>query len=395
MSGRDRNAPCPCGSGKKFKKCCGGAAQSTTTRFTANERAEARRYLESVLLEVEGQSALADVADALMSRGLEGVGELPDFVQGVGLEWRLDWLGRQRGASGRSLCAEIAGSEDTELTAGARAYLRALDTLPVRIYEIGQVHPGSGVTLWDATHDTELRVFSPRVAETASPGFFVAGRVLPVGPSGRAELDQPALMFPAEAESLIDAFLDDVQTAATEKGVALGSDEGFRRMSITLFVPWARGLMRAQTTGGPGGPGRPVGLTTTDGEPMAPTRVVFDVLDAEALVAGLATQPALEREGDGWTWLRPTDDPDAAVSIGKVTLAEGALTLECLSEARATRGRALVEAAAGAAVRHRETQSRSIQELLAETPAGGPGGGTLEAAVEDAVRARLQAVFKR
>jgi uncharacterized protein YecA (UPF0149 family) len=23
MKGRDRNSPCPCGSGKKFKKCCG------------------------------------------------------------------------------------------------------------------------------------------------------------------------------------------------------------------------------------------------------------------------------------------------------------------------------------------------------------------------------------
>jgi hypothetical protein len=120
--------------------------------------------------------------------------------------------------------------------------------------------------------------------------------------------------------------------------------------------------------------------------------------EGEALPQALAERervPELEREGEGWTWLRPTDDPDAAVSIGKLTLAEGALTLECLSEPRATRGRAMIEAVAGAAVRHRETQSRSIQELLSETPAGGPGGGTLEAAVEDAVRARLQAVFKR
>ena len=26
MKGRDRNGPCPCGSGKKFKKCCGGTS---------------------------------------------------------------------------------------------------------------------------------------------------------------------------------------------------------------------------------------------------------------------------------------------------------------------------------------------------------------------------------
>jgi uncharacterized protein YecA (UPF0149 family) len=27
MKGRNRNAPCSCGSGKKFKKCCGGSVQ--------------------------------------------------------------------------------------------------------------------------------------------------------------------------------------------------------------------------------------------------------------------------------------------------------------------------------------------------------------------------------
>ena len=406
MSGRDRNAPCPCGSGKKYKKCCLDSVGGGTIRFTLEERAGARRFLERVLHDAEDASALARVADDLMWRGLAGLGDLPDFVQNVGLEWRLDWLGRQRGAAGLSLAGELSADSELALKPGERAYLRALDTLPVRMYEVGQVHPGSGMTLWDATTDQSLRVFSPTVAQGVQTGWFIAGRVLPVGPSGRAELDQPALVFPTEAEPLIDAFLDDVRGAATEQGVALHADEGFRRLSITLFVPWARGTMKLQrdALGGPvatppgSRPGlKPVGLTTTDGEPMVPTRVLFDVVDAAALGAALADEPTFSRDADtdSWAWLRPDPrDPGVTVSIGKLTLEGAVLALECLSDARAARGRALVEDRAGGAVAHRETQTRSIQELLAETPAGSAPGSTLEAAVADAVRARLQAVFR-
>lgn len=37
MKGRDRNKPCPCGSGRKFKKCCGNAAIIDAPRYEGKE----------------------------------------------------------------------------------------------------------------------------------------------------------------------------------------------------------------------------------------------------------------------------------------------------------------------------------------------------------------------
>ena len=34
MSKINRNDPCPCGSGKKFKKCCGAEKSSASNEFT-------------------------------------------------------------------------------------------------------------------------------------------------------------------------------------------------------------------------------------------------------------------------------------------------------------------------------------------------------------------------
>lgn len=49
MSGSDRNSPCPCGSGRKFKRCCGApqAAPPTAARFTQAERESALAKLMS------------------------------------------------------------------------------------------------------------------------------------------------------------------------------------------------------------------------------------------------------------------------------------------------------------------------------------------------------------
>src|SRR5687767_13952526 len=38
MTGAGRNDPCPCGSGRKFKKCCLGKSDAATAVYTREER---------------------------------------------------------------------------------------------------------------------------------------------------------------------------------------------------------------------------------------------------------------------------------------------------------------------------------------------------------------------
>jgi SEC-C motif len=69
-----RNDPCPCGSGKKFKKCCLGKESAAGAAFTAAERQRALDSFADFALraELEEERVAASVAfwsDWLRARG--------------------------------------------------------------------------------------------------------------------------------------------------------------------------------------------------------------------------------------------------------------------------------------------------------------------------------------
>ena len=54
-----RNEPCPCGSGRKFKKCCGARGAGSLT-FTSEDRRSAVAKLDWMLESDEWQEAVSD-----------------------------------------------------------------------------------------------------------------------------------------------------------------------------------------------------------------------------------------------------------------------------------------------------------------------------------------------
>lgn len=61
MSKPNRNDPCPCGSGKKYKKCC-GAKEAPQKTFSANPSMEVAKHVTSALLSLRSRlsEALAE-----------------------------------------------------------------------------------------------------------------------------------------------------------------------------------------------------------------------------------------------------------------------------------------------------------------------------------------------
>ena len=57
----DRNKPCPCGSGKKYKRCCAGKAEST--RYTQQERDVALAILSELADDTDWEDVVAAVDD--------------------------------------------------------------------------------------------------------------------------------------------------------------------------------------------------------------------------------------------------------------------------------------------------------------------------------------------
>ncbi len=120
----------------------------------------------------------------------------------------------------------------------------------------------------------------------------------------------------------------------------------------------------------PGAPTRAVGARV-EGGAMVLARAHFRVSDPElarrALDRSVRLRPDHRKPG-AWSWREPggTDD------LGRVELSGTALVLECLTEERIARGRALLERVVGAPVEHRATTVQGSMDPFLEMGWGNP-----------------------
>ncbi|HLB53649.1 MAG TPA: SEC-C domain-containing protein, partial [Gemmatimonadales bacterium] len=148
MSSPTRNAPCPCGSGRKYKHCCLGPAPTSASPYSRADReraltrlgkfassAEFESYREAALelywrLDAEPDERLAGIMDEA----------LPAFFDWFALDLELE-----RGTVVDRLLARQAHT----LPSGEAEFLRRLRDSQVRLYEITRVRRNEGMTLAD------------------------------------------------------------------------------------------------------------------------------------------------------------------------------------------------------------------------------------------------------
>jgi hypothetical protein len=161
----------------------------------------------------------------------------------------------------------------------------------------------------------------------------------------------------------------------------------------------------------------PPTMVTAEGDPVELGTIVYDVLDAAALRAALDQHPSLsaDEEEGRYTWFEAVPDADVRTtpaaegtftltnvsvdgfrrSLGQVALAQGRLTLEVVSRARAERGRRLLAEAAGPALRHRSTRFESMAKAMSrQQPRRAGESADPEAAVPPEVAAEFLREFK-
>ena len=243
-----------------------------------------------------------------------------------------------------------------DLSPGQRLYLQTLRGSSMRLYEVEESRPGESLTLRDLLEDHRVTVYERLGSRSLGRFDWIAARLLAVGASGKPEIEGilpiPDLYHQALRDQLRrerDEFLR----------IADASVEAFHKTTPPLFQDvWAGALLE---------PAIPH-LANTDGEEMVLTEVRFEVTDREAVQRALDAQEGLERDEDGgatWRWYGKNGKGEL-VSLGQIKLSEQGLALEANSVVRGERGRALVEGAAGAAVRYRTTVHQDLQRLVRE-----------------------------
>ena len=433
-----RNDPCPCGSGRKYKKCCGKGEpaglgpkepiQRGPSRDSGNGKkkedvrgpearlheelyAELYRLARNAVTRREQEEALVRYfGPDFRGKGIQDVHPTmePAWAPTTFFEWLVfDYPGR----SGRTLSEEYLERKGWTLDARSRALLEGAMGTCMSLYRVEEVRPEEGLTLRDLFRGGTVEVLERLGTRELVRWDILAARIQEM--DGGPRFTGGLIHLEAQAK---DNLLLVLENGYVRYRVAHpGADRAeFLKERGDLFYQMGRALADRP---------RP-SLVTSEGDPLMFCRAHYRVEEAEGLVGRMGTVPSLEpmddREGgEGspvmFRWVEPLgtggpvdwgellgtgedsdlgepsepqdgEGPESAEdtqgiriegdglrSLGTMTLEGDRLVLECSSEERLARGKALLEEHLAGAVTHLEDVVKDPWDALEEESAQGDG----------------------
>ena len=387
-----RNDPCPCGSGKKYKNCCllalAQAAPESADDLTWRRM---RRLLE------DWQQDMLRFTVNVYGRGVmdEAWREFMDDVastfdpQSVHVQIFVSWLFhawspdpartavRDPGLHGVVPIAEYL-TRKKSLSPLLRAYLESCRAEPLSAFEVLRADPGRGLRLRDLFTGAEHEVTERAASTLMREGDLIFGQVATAGGLALLEACQAFALPPQSKIEVLEFRRGRFPRTATVPRERLREAQ---RELLALY----RGMAKRRLE-----PRMPQ-LQNTDGEPLSPRKLVFEIDSAQEAFDALKhlspgdTDDELLREavrdtegklvGVRFSWLKRGNAANPGMQntvLGSIEIDGARLTAEVNSEAREEALRQIVAAALGAKARHRATEIRSIEQMLAQAPESGP-----------------------
>jgi len=192
-----RNAPCPCGSGHKYKKCC---LPPDPASAGAPRRALNDEIADYALQTTRG----ADLQAAWEEFGEAGSVKRPD---GDRFGHFMDWLIAGRRWSGKTILQRFEAERGATLSVEDRAQLEKHKATHTGIYEVVAVRPGTGLTVKDIFSGEEVEVADVSASRGAVIWDVIMIRLRRMGGPAQAwgenlifgPLDRAELKFELEA----------------------------------------------------------------------------------------------------------------------------------------------------------------------------------------------------
>lgn len=273
MPGCARNAPCPCGSGRKHKRCCLQLLEDAA-RASREEKAVFKRLLDYVAQE---HADAYEEAAALtrLERLLRG-----PIVRQLCAFWAIaDYLPDDGGPPLAARYASQPGLAPAERELAARLAAARLD-----VHRVIDAAAGAWVDIEPLAGGEPVRAIGPRVSATARPGQIILTRVMAEAPI--PSLWGAGLLFDDETDGKWTALLATVPEDRADAALAL-----LRFEPADHAEPLPEALRHTSVT-----------LPIHDGE------LVLDALEDDARFESLGQ----ELGGDGWAFaqLAPIRDGD-------------------------------------------------------------------------------------
>jgi hypothetical protein len=338
-----RNAPCPCGSGKKYKKCHLGKDEKLQTAPTSAPES-AHELGGRLARDMFDQTARRLSRQWIPFVQRHGLGDLPP-------EFVLPWLLHEVPWDGRTIAARYRDSAGPRLSDRERAWLEGEATAWLSIWEVTQVDAGTGVTVHDLLTGAHRSVTEHEGSKTLKPRDAVLGRVVDF--EGQSFFDglYPRSLPPFEAAEVVRRVRGRVRRRREVPAERL-RDPKVGPYMIGYWMDEVEDLLERRST--------PPQLANMDGDDLLFTVDHFE-LDAAArseVEKRLSALEGAERSTDeqGKTLVRfvrtGRQRPDQ-ITAGWARLSKRGLELETNSVRRADELRRQVEDACGDLVRHR------------------------------------------
>ncbi len=297
MTNTGRNDPCPCGSGKKYKKCCLRQSGESRARdqLESNAAGLALAWLDEQYGDAVAQAFRQEFLGAYDDDGLEWLGKLPEDVFGM-----LDINGRElvlaegdlELETGSVRCLDLVfGPGGPLLDAVQRTYLEKLGRRPLGLYEVVESKPGEGFRLRDLLDEDEpVRWVVERSGSQgagAAEGSVLAARLIP-GPSWKMS----GAVYPFPEMHVLPVL----QKLRSDPDAAVDPES----RSTILVDAWL-GIFSMPA---------PRLVDASTGEETLLVNDHYRVVDWSGLEAALTAEPDVE-EAAGGGWVR-LEDPQAA-----------------------------------------------------------------------------------
>lgn len=381
-----RNEPCPCGSGKKYKRCC-LKGEPEPINYTKQKLSRFHRQVVGELLrhgvKVFGPGSLDTAAAEFFGwPDEEGADEIdlqnhePLFYPWFLFKWRIksaDGESALPGPRDLSIVHSCLRSQGHRLDSVERQYLESFARAPFTFFEITAVEPGESVSLRDLLLDCDHRVLENSASQLLRRGDVVFGSVVEAGgiclfgalsmiafkPSAKVSiLATKKMMSQGEKRSVTAATLEEY-------------DLELRELYLDLF-----GAMTAAPA-----------LCNTEGDQLCfhtlryvvtSPQQVFDAL--KGLTHGFADEEALLKEAEydnsgalrkvEIPWLLPANEKHAGMENtmhGRLLIEGSKMTCEVNSAKRAERLRAIIEKSLpGGVATYETTVVQSVESMMSK-----------------------------
>ncbi len=409
----NRNDPCSCGSGRKFKKCHGAPAMALTgdstlsiTRRTEIARATAAKAVDVALMDelrayAQKRYGPGWLPQAIVDFSMDGEPELNEHE----VEMFLVWTMFHMPATDTDLMPLASYWRDSRRTGREPAKERMLQAhldAPIGVWEVQSVERGVGTHVKDLLSGDERFVYDRSSSMSLAPWLGLLGYIVDVdGVSFWGALHSHALP-PADVAIVAKEIRKLARVRTRPVPLSFRTDTNWQ---LEVLDQWRLALdFMAHTQPAPT-------LHNHDGDVVSIQSDRFDLVGARPMVLQqLSTMPgALPPERDG-TGTRARDvvavqrAPTASavnmesVIIGTITITGTSLTIETNSVKRANELKAAVERACGSNVRYRlrsEESMDALRQRAASSPPSMNGMLTSESEMPPEVREAMRQMMAK